>query len=237
MSRMKNAWLRRVLLAMWVVGFVAIGFAPAEWLPIYLDFGAKGVNNAKVATTPGIWNGLEKTGSIADLLDSAGNPTGIEVSVTDDFNMDGTAGGNWGGTPVAWAVNLATDDNISVTGTNNFGEITFTDLTAPAYNFSVISSRAAADSIRNGTFSINGFSADNHTGQFNAGTDGWTDRKIMTWGKVAPNEEGKIVLAVSDPQAHAYLSALRMVPVPEPSSITLLTVLAVAGLLWRSRGR
>ena len=238
MSRTNNVWFRHVLFATWVAGFVATGFASAEWLPIYLDIG----DTRSVPTSPGTWNALTSKdydtsgSSIADLLDSAGNSTGIGVSVTTSFHFEGTAGGTWEGTP-AWAMDAATDDNFSTS--NSTGVIAFTGLIAPAYDFSVISSRAVNpdDGIRKGTFLINGASADNHIGTFSASGDGWISRKIMTWDAVVP-VAGTIELEVSSVSGqYGYLSALRMVPVPEPGSIILLTALGIAVLLWRRRSR
>ena len=239
MSRTNNVWFRHVLFTTWVVGFVATGLASAEWLPIYLDIG----DTRNIPTSPGTWNALTSKdydtegSSIANLLDSAGNSTGIGVSVTTSFHFEGTAGGTWDGSPVAWAMDAATDDNFSTS--NSTGVITFTGLTAPAYDFSVISSRAVDpdDDIRKGTFLINGAYADNHAGTFSASGDGWINRKIMTWDAVVPIA-GTIELEVSSvSNQYGYLSALRMVPVPEPGSITLLTALGVAVLLWRRRER
>ncbi len=236
MSR-KHFWFGRSLCATLMVCFLATGFASAGWLPIYLDF----ADTKSIPTSPGTWNALTSKdsgtsgSSIASLLDSAGNPTGAGVSVTTSFHFEGTAGGTWGGTPIDWAVDAATDDNFSTA--NSTGVVTFTGLTAPAYDFSIISSRAVDpdDGIRNGTFLINGASADNHTGTFSASGDGWIGRKTMDWSEVMPLA-GTIVLEVSSTSGqYGYLSALSLVPVPEPGSVTILLTLAIAGLLWRWR--
>lgn len=223
---------------------LASSVASAEAIPIYLDFG----DTVGVPTSPGTWNALtsQKVGyagsSIADLLDSAGNSTGIGVSVTDSFWSEGTAGGNWNGSPASWAVQYATDDNFSVnysTG-DSLGQITFTGLTAAAYDFSVIASRAVNpdDGIRSGTYLINGIAPDNHVGPFSASADGWIARKIMTWEGVTP-VANTIVLTVSCASGQiGYLNALSFQQqVPEPGTLAM-TPAVLAGLLcyaWRRR--
>ncbi len=217
--------------------FLTSAVASAAPIPIYLDFG----DTRGVPTSPGTWNALVDIGvgaSVADLSDSAGDPTGISVSVTDAFRYEGTAGGNWGGTPVSWAVNNATDDNFSVAGgANSTAAITFTGLTGVGYGFSVIASRAVNpdDGIRYGTYAINGFGPDNHSGAFSASQHGWIDRKVMTWANVAPDVNDEIVLALSS-STNGYLSALSFHAIPEPASLSLATI-GLLGLLAFSRRR
>ena len=207
-----------------VVATLLATAAQAE--PIRLDF----ADTRSVPTSPGTWNTLvDKAAgtSIADLLDSAGNTTGIGVSVTNAFSFEGTLGGDWGGTPI-WAVKNATDDNFS---TGSTGEITFTGLTDSAYDFSVISSRSEAGT-RSGTFLIEGDAPGNHSGTFCAYTDGWLGRKVMTWTNVAPDDDGEITLWVSAVSGQlGYLSAMSFHMVPEPGTLALLSCGGIMSLL------
>ena len=230
--------MHKVLLTAVAVSLLlAPGVACAGMIPIYLDFG--NVDPDPTLPAGATWNTLVDKAfgtSIADLVDSAGDSTGIGVSVTTAFNHEGYLGGDWGGTPI-WGVNGATSDNFSTS--NSTGKITFTGLTAGGYDFSVISSRAVApdDGIRSGTFLINAVAPDNHVGTFSASQDGWINRTVMTWTGVNPLS-GQIVLSVSSASGQfGYLSALSFYAVPEPTTLALAAPMGLFGLLAFTRRR
>lgn len=205
-----------------VFALALMAFAPCvQASPIYLNFGS--------ATDPAgaTWNHIATAtfgSNVADLNDSAGDPTGISATVSNDFSGVFAGGGDWGGTPVPWALNDATNPSFFV-DPNQSGAITFAGLdTGKTYTISLISSRAATGN-RYADYALNGVAPDDFPGfTFHSYTDGWLARDLLVWADVAPNGSGELVLSVTtDPSGYGYVNALSIEEVvPEPASLMLL---------------
>jgi len=227
---------------------IVVSASVAVALPTYLDLGGA---DDPVGPGSAAWNRIEDAtaGSVADLVDSGNNSTGVGVSVTDAFWFPNLSGGDWEGSPTDWAVALATGDSFAVErpdsppmgGTrNSVGAITFTGLDVGGlYNFSVISSRNAVGG-RSGTITIGGADSDNGNNvDFDAFVNGFTAETLQVWTNVSPDGGGNLVLRLESmnngASSFGYLNALSFELVPEPGSIALMGIGMVSMLLQGRR--
>jgi len=239
-----NRWFTKCL-AGGVAIAIVVSASVAMAVPVYLDLGG---DTDPVGPGAAVWNRIPDAtaGSVADLLDSGNSLTGVGVSVTDDFRFPNLSGGDWGGSPIPWAVADATGDSFAVErpdimGNNSVGAITFTGLDVTGlYNFSVISSRNASGG-RSGTITIGGANSDNGNNvDFDAFVDGFTAETLQVWTNVSPDGAGNLVLRLESmdngASSFGYLNAVRIEQVPEPGSIALMGI-GMVSMLLRGRRR
>jgi len=215
-------------------------------LPVYLDLGS---TTDPVLPGGDMWNQLGGTevavgNMIADLQDVIGDPTGVGVSVTDNFQFENNTGGAAWASP-SWAVVGMVSDSFSIdsnntSATSEVGAITFTGLDdSLVYRFEVLSSRDGP-APRAAFFTLGGNAPDNHVGSFDAKTDGTDANKVMVWAG-ATSTAGALVLTMTVDETitgnrFAYLNAVRFEVIPEPGSIALMGI-GMISMLFRGRRR
>lgn len=220
------------------VAFVATFAAPAMASVIYFDFGADN------QTTPGNYNNMSHNATypnppapIANAIDDTGAATGVSLNCTDIFwpgsNFNGTT------TPSGNAAQFAS----TATQDNFFGStVAFGGFTEPTggftlaglnpsftYMFTFFASRMGVTDNREAAYAVSG--AGSETVFLNASNN---VSQVAITGGLTPNLDGTMTISVgpgpnnNNGSRFYYLGAMRIDVVPEPASMVLLALGAVA---------
>ncbi len=237
-----------------LAGCLAIGIAmfgaraAGGYMEIRIDAGA----NPSPAAGWNVIGGTETApGSLSlppvSLKDSNGTVlTGVTAQLSTNqlkvwWKNTGSGGlGEYAGTVLAdgtdWRMYIA---NAQPYSTPMTGFLTLDGLQPESWQWYRIemSASAAPSWLKSQNVTVNGDPADGgHNGQsFKADTHGYASGTILSWDDVRPDQDGLITLAVSRVGgADAYLNAMIITLVPEPSTAVLL-VLVGLGLALRRR--
>ncbi|MDY0170317.1 MAG: PEP-CTERM sorting domain-containing protein [Thermoguttaceae bacterium] len=212
---------------------------PSEPQPqIFIDAG-----NTKVFGVEDKWNTIhaDMSGPIA-LYDPAGVPTGATVTLAGQWrngDVDDCIGA-FAGT----ILGEATDDFIWIHSSQPAGvgaTLTFEGLEPESwqwYRFEMSASRSNDAYTRRQDVTLNGEWPDgpDHNGlNFDAYNDGFLAGSVLSWDHVRPDENGLITLTITRKNGDAYLNALVITLVPEPSAGVLLTLAGLSVALRRRR--
>ena len=217
---------------------------------VLVDLGTSGgVGDPNFTTSPDSngnhWNNWSTTAPMNNLVDTAGQQTGIGLSIVTAFSGINDPGGLTAPDPLLlgdFAISTATRDYFFTTGSSSF-LITGLDSTY-LYYLNLFGTRATTiDRVTRYTaLGGNGtFEGLLQTSGTNIGSDGaydGNDDTIIRLSGIRPNASGQILVGV---QAYSggfgYLGALEIGVLPEPSTMGLLGLggLAFAGALRRRR--
>ncbi|MDY0170321.1 MAG: hypothetical protein RBS80_27500 [Thermoguttaceae bacterium] len=237
-----------------LAGVVAISSALVEspagggLMQIRIDAGA---NPAPAAS----WNVLGEydAGNAVPLTDTTGAATGVTATLATNQSAvwwrNTTAGGlgdeGYSNTPLAdgtdWGMYLANKSGYTIPMS---GTVEFDGLQPESwqwYRIEISASRAASAWGKTQDVTVNGAWADgDHTGQgFKADTHGYGQGILLRWDDVLPDANGLITVTVTRAGAggthDAYLNALIITLVPEPSTALLLALAGLSLALPRPR--
>lgn len=196
---------------------------PALAAPVQIDFGVSGEQSPAAS-----WNNvtadldeiLEPTTLVADLIDSAGDATGIGFVFVSNAGSAGPVDVNYtvsSGDAASLDANAVEDlffINLDTTNPTAGADAVFrfTDLTAPAYDLSFL---AALPANRSDTvYTINGVSQSINP-SFNT--------SFVDFASIVPDINGAIEFVITRGGTDAaYINALTLTAVPEPASLLLL---------------
>lgn len=220
--------------------------------PVYIDFGYTGSGGmAPQAGTPPTgyesfvysWNSVDAQGgyTIANMVDSGGSPTGLGLTVHDQFGFSNNSGiyipDGPGTTPndgrEFWQ---AANDSLYVqNGGENTGGVTISGLDPlKTYDLSFIGVNINVSG-RYADITLTGASA-NPLGLLQSSTS--TNTYVLGATGIAPSAGGNIVIDIawdaSSSGSFAYVSAVKLAETPEPASLGLL---AASGLMVLMRRR
>lgn len=178
---------------------------------VNIDFGET------LGLAPAPWNNITdyEVGSIADLIDVKGNPTGVSIAVTDSFSMDGAGGTSshpnfpaevsrdhfFGNTSVVWGMYQPTA-GFTLNGLNP----------AKVYDFGFYCSRMPLSN-RETKYVVNGTTSDSVTMSNTVAV------APMVWVKnMTPKSDGSIEIQLTsvenstdNPAGYYYISAMSLV--------------------------
>jgi hypothetical protein len=126
-------------------------------------------------------------------------------------------------------------------GDDSNANITFTLDKTKTYKIEVIGSRSSAAD-RKGVYTVNDTDPDGTAfdAYYDAYVDGYSAGSVIVWDNVAPDATtGEVVFKLRNEgsEGHAYLSAMRVTEIPEPATMGLLGLGALAGLASRTARR
>lgn len=216
-----------------VAGLLMVLAAPALGTTMYFDFGDVGQQ------TPGNYNNVTHLQApIANVIDSAGNGTGIALAVTDAFWPGSNTGGTT--TPTGAAAMFdpqATRDNLfgSTVAFGGFteptGGFTLTGMsTAPGvrYTFTFFGARMSVSDNRETAYEVAGGTSG--VAYLNTSNN---QSLVASVPSIAADANGEIVITVgpgpnnTNASGFYYIGAMRIDMVPEPASLLLLGLGAV----------
>ncbi|MFC6999142.1 T9SS type A sorting domain-containing protein [Rufibacter roseus] len=209
---MKHNYLKSCLLFVGLNLMAFAGFSQSDRTIINIDFGP----DNQMSAAP--WNNVTnaKTGSVADLLNSEGQPTGLTITVTDPFNswnLNGVTADDTLGIPYS----ASRESFYGNVGLFNGGEFPFASVTlsnldvTKAYSFAFFASRADVNDNRETLYTVEGHTTE--TATLNA------TRNVSRMARVSnikPKEDGTIIIAVepgpnnNNGSKFYYLSAMRI---------------------------
>lgn len=215
-----------------LLGLVLGITAEASLLTIQVDFNDAG-------SDPGpTWYVVDRTenGTVADLPDINGNPTGISMVL-------GTGWSNTGANNQRGAYDEAAADDYFYRTSTTSSALTFTfNDGAHQTPWRVELWSSETRDLGDVDFTINGeFGPGNsptNGSAFNAFQDGYSQGIIMVWDAVQITDiGGAIVLGVDELYGnYALLNAMRLTQIPEPASFGMLALAGFALLARRKRG-
>lgn len=191
---------------------------------VYLNLGSESITNWNNISTA---NGDLSAGSV---IDSTGNVlAGVSIN-TSSFNGATNNGSDVSsyasnGTAPSWIV----DDALKTTWNRGFTTTTpaiieFTGLsTSETYMVELIAARSAGPSQRGGDYLLNGAAATSPSSiGFNAYTNGWENAEVISWTGISGTDTLTLEAAGAASNNFAYVTAMRISVIPEPSTYALL---------------
>ncbi len=213
---------------------VAVLASAAHADPIFIDFGRTDLQ------TPGNWNNVIPTTTVLpDLDDAAGNPTGVQLEITDEFFQTGEPSQLGSESPSGDAAIFpvsATDDYFfghsgpfAGADDNPTGAFTLSGLDDNlTYDFTIFTSRQVVGDSRETRYTATG--ANNLTGLLEPANN---DTEVLNLIGVVP-AGGVITVSVeagpnnTNANGFYYLGAVRITEVPAPGTTALLAAGALA---------
>lgn len=246
-------WWRRLLLGRanmkarwcvaWVCAMLAGATASQSAVVVYFDFGSAGF------TTAGHWNNVTDPTALGpkviNAVDSTGAPTTIDLYLTDNFSSINTSGTTSPDPGLGYPAS-ATRDSFYGDGGNVLGMFVVGGLTlGQGYKFTYFASRLGDSNSRVASYQTIGLGGSSSTVLLDA--TGNTSLKV-TSASIEPNETGDVTIKVTDgggASQYFLLGVLEITTtddppigvVPEPSSIGLLALGALAARQLRKRIR
>jgi hypothetical protein len=256
--------MRRYVTPLFAVGWLALAATLGHAGTISLNFdntdnevGDHAVNRTAGVVNVGNWNNLPPggTGTVANLKDNLGNET------TADVTWGGTAGLTWS-TAVVIDDTDADDSDRMMKGYLDYGgdgvgqNITIDILEIPyadrGYDLYLYHESSGGDG-RLMSVSLDGgltkVYAKDVAGVFQTDGQGFIEEHHPTAAEAAASDGGNYLLfkglkaetlnivteGVGDPTIRSPVQGIQIAEVPEPSTLMLLSLAAVLGLLWRRR--
>lgn len=221
----------------WFLGLLLCGALPLCGGEIRIDL------STFVSSTPGNWNNISNLdGTTSDLIDFAtGLGTGVSISGVGWRDFYGDDGGEFPNQ--SWLVQPATEDAAGMDA-DETGVFTLSGLTDSAYIIEVVSARTTHGYLNsitvNGSYAGRTFLGTPVNTPWNAATDGLAAGNWLIWDNVIPDAGQIRIIDVAGPGTLGIVNALRVssgdAAVPEPSTLALTAICALAMLLGRRRG-
>jgi hypothetical protein len=191
-----------------------------------------------ISLTPGNWNNVSALNGTTPNLIDFGTGLGTGMSIAGSANWLDFYGDDGGTFPnQSWLTQPATRDGAGL-ATGLTGSFTLSGLGALSYSIEIVSARTSFGYLN--SITINGAQANRtflgtpvHT-PWNSTSDGLGAGNWLIWDNVIPNGGQLTITDVAGPGTLGILNAIRIVSVPEPTSLAL-TVLGTFAILLRRR--